>query len=84
MNAASMVAARDGTRLHVQGWGMGRPILFVAAWALDSGSWGSAMVAWAPRWGGTGGHEFPLPRRDFYRGDGISLGYVDPEDDENV
>ncbi len=40
---------------------------------------------WAPRWSGTGpGHAFPVTRRDFYCGDGASLSYVDPDDDEDA
>ena len=40
---------------------------------------------WAPRWSGAGtGHAFPVTRRDFYCGDGASLSYVDPEDDEDA
>jgi pimeloyl-ACP methyl ester carboxylesterase len=71
MDAVSMVAARDGTRLHVQDWGTGRPILFVAAWALDSGFWGSAMVAMVK----AGFRCVAYDRRGHGRSDAPSVGY---------
>jgi hypothetical protein len=38
---------------------------------------------WAPRWSGNAsGHAFPVTRRDFYCGDGVRTGYVDPEEDD--
>lgn len=40
---------------------------------------------WAPRFSGAGpGHAFPITRRDFYCGDGVSLGYVDPDEEEDA
>ncbi|MFC5435944.1 alpha/beta fold hydrolase [Rhodanobacter umsongensis] len=33
----------DRTRLFYRDWGSGRPIVFVASWALDSRAWGSHM-----------------------------------------
>ena len=71
MDAVSMVVARDGTRLHVQDWGTGRPVLFVAAWALDSGFWGSAMVAMAK----AGFRCVAYDRRGHGRSDAPSVGY---------
>ena len=71
MNAVSMVVASDGTRLHMQDWGTGRPILFVAAWALDSGFWGSAMVAMAR----AGFRCVAFDRRGHGRSDSPSVGY---------
>lgn len=39
---------------------------------------------WAPRWSVIEtGHAFPITRRDFYCGDGASLSYVDPEEEED-
>ena len=39
---------------------------------------------WAPRWSGTGfGHAFPVVEGGFYCGDGISISYVDPDDEED-
>ena len=71
MDAVSMVVGRDGTRLHVQDWGTGRPILFVAAWALESGFWGSAMVAMAK----AGFRCVAYDRRGHGRSDAPSVGY---------
>jgi hypothetical protein len=48
------VTAKDGTRLYVQDWGSGRPILFVSAWALNSGyaenrsSSAASTATWRP------------------------------------
>lgn len=39
------VTAKDGTNLFVQDWGTGRPVVFVAAWALNSNVWGSHIAA---------------------------------------
>lgn len=33
------VAASDGTRLRVQDWGAGRPVVFLAGWALPLEAW---------------------------------------------
>jgi pimeloyl-ACP methyl ester carboxylesterase len=33
------VEARDGTRLFCRDWGSGRPLVFAAPWALNSGWW---------------------------------------------
>jgi non-heme chloroperoxidase len=38
------VEARDGTQLFYRSWGAGRPIIFVAAWALHSEAWQYQMV----------------------------------------
>lgn len=37
--AKPMIEARDGTRLFYLDWGAGRPVVFVAPWALNSGWW---------------------------------------------
>jgi non-heme chloroperoxidase len=37
--------ARDGTKLFVQDWGSGRPVLLLAAWTFHSSVWGSHIVA---------------------------------------
>ena len=40
---------------------------------------------WAPRWSSEGlGHIFPMVKGGFYCGDGISISYVDPEDEEDI
>jgi non-heme chloroperoxidase len=42
---ASSVTAKDGTRLFVQDWGAGRPVLFLAAWTFNASVWGSQIAA---------------------------------------
>lgn len=42
--AMNVVEARDGTQLFYRSWGTGKPILFVAAWALHSEAWQYQMV----------------------------------------
>ena len=37
--------AKDGTKLFVQDWGSGKPVLLLAAWTFNSGVWGSQIVA---------------------------------------
>jgi pimeloyl-ACP methyl ester carboxylesterase len=39
------VAAPDGTRLFVQDWGSGRPVLLLSAWTFDASIWGSHIAA---------------------------------------
>jgi pimeloyl-ACP methyl ester carboxylesterase len=39
------VTARDGTRLFVQDFGSGRPVLLLSAWTFDASTWGSHIVA---------------------------------------
>ncbi|MGY0573626.1 alpha/beta fold hydrolase [Bradyrhizobium sp. RDM12] len=39
------VTARDGTKLFVQDWGSGSPVLLLSAWTFNAGSWGSQIVA---------------------------------------
>lgn len=39
------VLARDGTRLFVQNWGSGRPVIFLSAWTFYSNVWGSHIAA---------------------------------------
>ena len=41
----SLVFAPDETRLYVQDWGSGRPVVFVAAWTFNSDVWGSHITA---------------------------------------
>lgn len=43
------VTANDGTRLFVQDWGSGPPVVFVAAWAFNSNVWGSHIAALTSR-----------------------------------
>ena len=65
------VTAQDGTRLAVQDWGQGRPVLFMAAWALHAAFWGSAMVALAQ----AGFRAVAYDRRGHGRSDSPSQGY---------
>ncbi|WP_263418153.1 alpha/beta fold hydrolase [Terriglobus albidus] len=44
-NPQTFVPARDGTRLFIQDWGSGRPIIFLSAWTFQSNVWGSHMAA---------------------------------------
>src|SRR4051794_10937573 len=39
------LTARDGTRLFVQDFGSGPPVLLLSAWTFDAGIWGSHIVA---------------------------------------
>jgi len=41
----SDVAAKDGTKLFVQDWGSGRPVVLLAAWTFNSSVWGSQIAA---------------------------------------
>ncbi|QPF88188.1 alpha/beta hydrolase [Bradyrhizobium genosp. L] len=37
--------AKDGTKLFVQDWGAGKPVVLLAAWTFNSSVWGSHIVA---------------------------------------
>ncbi|QOG17669.1 MULTISPECIES: alpha/beta fold hydrolase [Bradyrhizobium] len=39
------VTARDGTKLFVQDWGSGKPVLLLSAWTFDASTWGSHIAA---------------------------------------
>lgn len=39
------VTARDGTKLFVQDWGSGKPVLLLTAWTFDASTWGSQIAA---------------------------------------
>ncbi|WP_271606858.1 alpha/beta fold hydrolase [Bradyrhizobium sp. CCBAU 11434] len=39
------VTARDGTKLFVQDWGNGKPVLLLTAWTFDASTWGSQIEA---------------------------------------
>jgi non-heme chloroperoxidase len=41
----SYVTASDGTKLFVQDWGSGPPVLLLSAWTFNASSWGSQIVA---------------------------------------
>jgi non-heme chloroperoxidase len=42
---APYATAKDGTRLFVQDWGSGRPVLLLAAWTFNSNVWGGQIAA---------------------------------------
>lgn len=42
---AAFVAARDGTKLFVQDWGSGPPLLLLTAWTFNASTWGSQIAA---------------------------------------
>jgi non-heme chloroperoxidase len=65
------VTANDGTRLYVQDWGSGRPLLFVSAWALNSDFWGTHMHAAMK----AGFRALAFDRRGHGRSDAPSYGY---------
>lgn len=44
---ANSIETADGARLFYRSWGQGRPIVFVAAWALSSQAWQYQMVSLA-------------------------------------
>ena len=39
------VTTRDGTKLFVQDWGSGKPVLLLSAWTFDASTWGSHIAA---------------------------------------
>ncbi|WFU84914.1 alpha/beta hydrolase [Bradyrhizobium sp. CIAT3101] len=41
----SFVTATDGTKLFVQDWGNGKPVLLLTAWTFDASTWGSQIAA---------------------------------------
>jgi pimeloyl-ACP methyl ester carboxylesterase len=42
---SSYVTAKDGTKLFVQDWGNGKPVVLLSAWTFDASSWGSQIAA---------------------------------------
>jgi non-heme chloroperoxidase len=68
---ATYTVAKDGTRLYVQDWGDGRPVLFVSAWALNSDFWGAHVMAMAK----AGFRTIAYDRRGHGRSDAPSHGY---------
>lgn len=65
------VLARDGTRLFVQDWGSGRPIVFLSAWTFHSNVWGSHIATLSAH-----GFRCVVPdRRGHGRSDAPSTGY---------
>jgi non-heme chloroperoxidase len=65
------VVAGDGTRLFVQDWGSGRPVIFLSAWTFQSNVWGSYVAALTKH-----GFRCVVPdRRGHGRSDAPSTGY---------
>lgn len=67
----SFVTGKDGTKLHVQDWGTGRPVVLLAAWAFHSGIWGEHIADLTAR----GFRCVALDRRSHGRSDAPSGGY---------
>ena len=49
MRPTTMIESRDGTRIHFRDWGSGRPIVFVAPWALCSDWWDIPVASLSER-----------------------------------
>jgi len=65
------VHARDETKLYVQDWGSGRPIVFLSAWTFNSSVWGEYINALM-----AAGHRcVALDRRGHGRSDAPCSGY---------
>ncbi|HET7587441.1 MAG TPA: alpha/beta hydrolase [Gammaproteobacteria bacterium] len=68
---SSLISAKDGVKLFVQDWGSGQPIVFLAAWTLDSNVWGSHIAALTAQ-----GFRCIAPdRRGHGRSDAPGIGY---------
>jgi non-heme chloroperoxidase len=65
------IIATDGTRLHVRDWGAGRPIVFLAPWALNSCWWDYHLASL----GAAGYRCIAFDRRGHGRSDEPSGGY---------
>lgn len=65
------VAARDGTKLFVQDWGSGKPVLLLTAWTFDGSTWGSQIEALTAK----GFRCVALDRRGHGRSEMPSSGY---------
>src|SRR5258708_6329582 len=65
------VNSEDGTRLFVQDWGSGRPILFLSAGSLQSNVWGGHIATLIDR----GFRRVALDRRGHGRSEAPSFGY---------
>jgi non-heme chloroperoxidase len=65
------IVAGDGTRLHVRDWGGGRPIVFLAPWALNSTWWDYHLASL----GAAGNRCIAFDRRGHGRSDEPSGGY---------
>lgn len=68
---ASLIEACDGTRIHFRDWGAGRPIVFLAPWAMCSDWWDIQVMNLIER----GWRCVTLDRRGHARSDDPSRGY---------
>jgi non-heme chloroperoxidase len=69
--SSQLVTATDGTKLFVQDWGAGQPIVFLSAWTFHSNVWGSHIAALI----GKGFRCIAMDRRGHGRSDAPSHGY---------
>jgi pimeloyl-ACP methyl ester carboxylesterase len=69
--SSQFVTALDGTKLFVQDWGSGQPIVFLSAWTFNSNVWGSHIAAFTER----GFRCIALDRRGHGRSDAPNHGY---------
>lgn len=65
------VQANDKTKLYVQDWGCGRPIVFLSAWTFNSSVWGEYIAALTT----AGNRCVALDRRGHGRSDAPCSGY---------
>ena len=70
-NTSSMIETHDGTRIHFRDWGAGRPIVFLAPWAMCSDWWDIPIMNLIER----GWRCVTLDRRGHARSDDPSHGY---------
>jgi non-heme chloroperoxidase len=68
---SSLITAEDGTRLFVQDWGRGRPVVFLSAWTFHSNVWGSHIAALSAQ----GFRCVAVDRRGHGRSDAPNCGY---------
>ncbi|MBK3663042.1 alpha/beta hydrolase [Bradyrhizobium diazoefficiens] len=71
MARSPYVTAKDGTRLFVQDWGNGKPVLLLTAWTFDGTTWGSQIEALTAK----GFRCVALDRRGHGRSEMPSAGY---------
>ena len=70
-HASSFITTQDGTRLFVQDWGRGRPVVFLSAWTFHSNVWGGHIAALSAQ----GFRCIALDRRGHGRSDAPNCGY---------
>ena len=65
------VTTKDGVRLYLKDWGVGRPVILVHGWPLSSDTWDEVALALA----GAGMRAIAYDRRGFGRSDQPFRGY---------